>query len=151
MVARIHPSFALLAVVSSGFLASCSGGSAPAAPPASPVSSAPGEAEAPSPDPVTPAPTTEESAQEAPAEGEAPPPAAGRLAFVQCEEPRKPMCTREYRPVCAEVDTGVRCVKEPCPSSERKTYSNACTACADEKVTGYFAAACDTLGTSEAP
>lgn len=52
------------------------------------------------------------------------------------------MCTREYRPVCADVDTGIRCITAPCPSTEKKTYSNGCTACADEKVTGYALGAC---------
>jgi hypothetical protein len=70
---------------------------------------------------------------------------------VTCEEPRKPMCTREYRPVCGEVDTGVRCIKQPCPSTERKTYPNACTACADKNVVGYFAAACDAIESGKAP
>ncbi len=65
------------------------------------------------------------------------------MAFVTCESPRKTMCTREYRPVCAEVDTGIRCITAPCPSSEKKTYSTGCTACADEKVIGYFPEACD--------
>lgn len=62
--------------------------------------------------------------------------------YTACEEPRRPMCTREYRPVCADVDTGVRCIKAPCPSSEKKTYSNACTACAEEKVLGHVPGAC---------
>ncbi len=70
---------------------------------------------------------------------------------MACEEPRKPLCTREYKPVCGEVDTGVRCIKEPCPSTERKTYSNACEACADKKVVGYFAAACDAIESGKAP
>jgi hypothetical protein len=52
------------------------------------------------------------------------------------------MCTREYLPVCASRDTGVRCVKEPCPSSEWKTYGNACDACSDAKVIGYIKGAC---------
>jgi predicted methyltransferase len=61
---------------------------------------------------------------------------------VTCSEPRKKACTREHRPVCGQVDTGVRCIKAPCPSTETKTYSNACTACADEKVMSYVSGAC---------
>ena len=59
-----------------------------------------------------------------------------------CNNPRPQMCTREYRPVCADVDTGVRCIKAPCPSTKRKIYSNTCTACSDSKVYGYKLGAC---------
>ena len=62
--------------------------------------------------------------------------------FTQCPEQRPQMCTREYMPVCATRDTGVRCVTTPCRSSEQKTYSNGCDACADKKVLGYVANAC---------
>lgn len=62
--------------------------------------------------------------------------------YTQCTEPRSTMCTREYRPVCADVDTGIRCVTTPCNSSEKKTYANGCTACADPKVIGYAPGAC---------
>jgi hypothetical protein len=72
-----------------------------------------------------------------------PAPAAEPADFTRCTEPRRPMCTREYRPVCAQVDTGVRCVKAPCPSAEWKTYPNACTACADEKGIGHRPGACE--------
>lgn len=51
-----------------------------------------------------------------------------------CPEQRPQICTMDYRPVCATRDTGVRCVTAPCPSTEQKTYSNACSACADVKV-----------------
>ncbi len=61
---------------------------------------------------------------------------------LTCTEPRLEICTREYRPVCADVDTGVRCVKAPCPSKDRKEYSNACTACSDSKVYGYILGNC---------
>jgi len=62
--------------------------------------------------------------------------------YTKCTEPRSAMCTREYRPVCATKDTGVRCVPTPCPSTELVTKSNACTACADTKVFGYILGAC---------
>ena len=64
------------------------------------------------------------------------------LEQTQCKSPRSEMCTREFRPVCATRDIGVRCVTTPCPSTERVTKSNACTACADEKVFSYIAGAC---------
>jgi arsenite methyltransferase len=62
---------------------------------------------------------------------------------VTCTEPRRPMCTREYRPVCALRDTGIRCVTEPCPTVEWKTYTNGCTACANPDVIGHRPNACD--------
>lgn len=62
--------------------------------------------------------------------------------FTKCSEPRPQVCTRDFRPVCGQVDTGVRCVTTPCPSTEKKTFSNACTACADPKVHGYWLNAC---------
>ena len=62
--------------------------------------------------------------------------------FKKCTDPRPQICTREFRPVCSQVDTGVRCVTTPCPSTEKKTSSNACTACADPKVHGYWLNAC---------
>jgi hypothetical protein len=136
-------------------LTGCAGESAPAKEPAPPPPAATAEPVEPVPAPTNegaPAPTAAEPGPTAPEEGEASPaPGAGRLAFVACEEPRKTMCTREYRPVCGEVDTGVRCIKEPCPSTERKTYSNACEACADKKVVGYFAAACDAIESGKTP
>lgn len=61
---------------------------------------------------------------------------------TECQEPRPQMCTREYNPVCATRDTGVRCVTEPCPASERLTYPTGCTACADPKVVSHVPGAC---------
>ena len=66
--------------------------------------------------------------------------------YSECQDPRPQMCTREYQPVCALVDTGIRCVTEPCPSQSRKTYGNACDACADAAVMGYVAGACESPG-----
>lgn len=62
---------------------------------------------------------------------------------TRCEDPRPEMCTREYLPVCALRDTGVRCVTTPCPSIEWKTYGNACDACADADVIGHVRGACE--------
>jgi len=61
---------------------------------------------------------------------------------TECQDPRSEMCTQEYRPVCALRDTGVRCITTPCPSTEWKTYSNACTACSDSDVIGYKPGEC---------
>ena len=69
-------------------------------------------------------------------------PAKPPLPITACTEPRPEICTFEYLPVCASRDTGVRCVKAPCPATEWKTYGNACSACADAKVSGYVKGAC---------
>ena len=71
-----------------------------------------------------------------------PPPIVSNPEITECKSPRPQMCTKEYRPVCATRDTGVRCVTTPCPSTELVTNSNACTACSDEKVFGYIPGAC---------
>lgn len=64
-------------------------------------------------------------------------------AMSVCTEPRPEMCTRQYQPVCAQKDTGVRCVTTPCPSTEWKTYGNGCDACSDAKVIGHVPGACE--------
>jgi hypothetical protein len=65
--------------------------------------------------------------------------------FVTCTK-RFDMCTKEYKPVCGVVDTGIRCIRAPCPSTAEQTFGNACEACADKKTTGYRAGACPTPG-----
>lgn len=62
---------------------------------------------------------------------------------IQCKEPRPQACIEIYRPVCAVRDTGIRCITTPCPSIERVTYGNACSACADKAVFAYKAGACE--------
>ena len=62
---------------------------------------------------------------------------------VQCMNPRPEICTREYNPVCATKDNGVRCVTTPCPSTEEKTYATGCTACSDPQVIHYQPGKCD--------
>ncbi len=62
---------------------------------------------------------------------------------VECTNPRPGICTREYMPVCGTRDTDVRCITTPCPSTELKTYSNKCEACADEKVLSYILGKCE--------
>jgi hypothetical protein len=70
---------------------------------------------------------------------DAPPPSAPESALTECTEPRHPMCTREYRPVC-----GHRCPAPPCAEDERRTFGNACTACADPEVSAYARGSCET-------
>jgi hypothetical protein len=61
---------------------------------------------------------------------------------MTCSDPRPTACNLDYKPVCAEVDTGVRCITAPCPSSERKTFSSACKACRDPKAGAYVSGRC---------
>ena len=85
---------------------------------------------------------------EGPAPGRGPGgPNAG--AYAECTEPRSEMCTRDWRPVCARRDTGVRCVTTPCPSWETRTYGNACSACADPAVHGFWPGECRSEGVLE--
>ncbi|HSG88419.1 MAG TPA: hypothetical protein VLA56_04355 [Pseudomonadales bacterium] len=61
-----------------------------------------------------------------------------------CGEVRPQICTREYRPVCALRDTGVRCVTAPCDeASEWVTRPNACEACADAAVIAHRPGTCE--------
>lgn len=63
-------------------------------------------------------------------------------AYTECREPRPEICYEIYAPVCATRDTGVRCVTTPCPSEEKVTFSNDCTACADSRVRGFVDGVC---------
>lgn len=53
------------------------------------------------------------------------------VAGGACAEPRPQMCTRDYRPACGTRKDG-----------GRKTYGNACSACADPEVMTQAAGAC---------
>jgi hypothetical protein len=66
--------------------------------------------------------------------------------YVECVVPRPEICTREYLPVCGLRDTGIRCVTQPCDSWETKTFSNACSACADGAVYGWRPGECEEEG-----
>lgn len=61
---------------------------------------------------------------------------------VQCTDPRPQICTMDYTPVCATKDNRVRCVTTPCQSTETKTYSNGCGACANPAVISYIPGEC---------
>lgn len=64
------------------------------------------------------------------------------VEYKACKDPRPQICTKEYRPVCAKRDTGIRCVTTPCPATTLVTKSTACVACSDKKVLGYTLGAC---------
>ena len=48
-----------------------------------------------------------------------------------CEDPRPEVCTLDYRPVCGQPG-----------DSETQTYGNACMACGDASVIGFFDGEC---------
>lgn len=52
-------------------------------------------------------------------------------AWVECTQPRPQVCTMEYRPVCARLE-----------SDRLMTYSSPCNACADDAVTAWRPGAC---------
>ena len=67
------------------------------------------------------------AAQQPPAQ----PPGRPADNVFTCTEPRRPVCTREYNPVCATRRDG-----------SRQTYSNPCTACADAQVVSHEPGPC---------
>jgi hypothetical protein len=58
--------------------------------------------------------------------------AAPEPPVTACAEPRSQVCTMEYIPVCGHLYSG-----------ERKTYANACAACADPEVSGRDPGPCE--------
>jgi hypothetical protein len=60
------------------------------------------------------------------------PASAADPAETICVEPRPQVCTMDYRPVCARLESG-----------EMRTYSNACGACADAGVIAHLPGACE--------
>jgi hypothetical protein len=91
---------------------------------------------APAPPPPTPAPASAPPADKVAA------PSPSSPGYVACEEPRPEICTHEYRPVCASVDTKIRCITAPCPSTGPREYPNGCAACTDHDVFGYVPGTC---------
>ena len=54
------------------------------------------------------------------------------LQAVQCEEPRPKICTLQYEPVCAVMESG-----------SINTYPSACNACADIAVSAWRPEPCE--------
>ncbi len=72
----------------------------------------------------------------------------GELAqLIQCTDEQKEadFCTRQYDPVCAIADNNIRCVTEPCQSTDAETFGNACTACSSKRAFGYYQGACEEM------
>jgi hypothetical protein len=62
------------------------------------------------------------------------------LTIIECSQNRPQACTREFEPVCGQVN--VQCVREPCPPINL-TFDNACQACANTLTSNYTEGACD--------
>jgi hypothetical protein len=60
----------------------------------------------------------------------------------QPEQRNADACIEIFQPVCGLVDTNIRCITEPCPSSKQQTFSNSCHACRDKNVLGYTRGEC---------
>ncbi len=57
-----------------------------------------------------------------------------------CPEKRSQVCTMQYIPTCGVI--GDYEPETPVESLKTKNYSSPCNACADDKVSAYFAGAC---------
>jgi hypothetical protein len=130
---------ALLSMALASALVSCT-----ARQPGQPPAQATADAPAPAPKPLAPsveapahAPSAAPPVANAPAEGAAKP-----AKQLDCPAKRPEICTQQYQPVCASVDTGIRCIKAPCPSGEQREFSNWCVACTNPKVTTYVDGPC---------
>ena len=64
-----------------------------------------------------------------------------------CDPASRPgTCLANWIPVCGYHDNRLACATSYCPPIERRTYSNACTACADQLVYGWFEGECPVPG-----
>ena len=62
--------------------------------------------------------------------------------YHECPKERAEFCIEIYDPVCAVRDTGVRCIKAPCPSAEKVNFANSCKACSEARVQGFEPGSC---------
>jgi putative hemolysin len=67
------------------------------------------------------------------------PATGGKLQAIDCPTERTQACTREYMPVCGQVQ--VQCIRAPCPPI-KQTFSNKCEACANSLTISYTEGAC---------
>lgn len=63
----------------------------------------------------------------------------GKLQAIDCPVERPEACTKEYVPVCGQVQ--VQCIRAPCPPI-MMTFSNKCEACANSLTISYTEGAC---------
>lgn len=67
----------------------------------------------------------------------------GKLQAIDCTDPRPQACTKEYMPVCGQVQ--VQCITTPC-DIQKETFSNKCEACANSLTISYTEGACEAAG-----
>jgi hypothetical protein len=63
----------------------------------------------------------------------------GKVQAIDCTDPRPEICTKEYMPVCGQVQ--VECIRAPC-NPVMQTFGNKCEACANSRTISYFEGAC---------
>ena len=56
-------------------------------------------------------------------------------------------CESISGPVCARVDTGMRCIRAPCDSYAKVVMEGACQACTQDRVDLVFTGRCDAMDT----
>lgn len=64
----------------------------------------------------------------------------GKLQAIYCTDPRPQACTKEYMPVCGQVQ--IQCITEPCDPI-MQTFANKCEACANSLTISYTEGACE--------
>jgi len=64
----------------------------------------------------------------------------GKLQAYDCTDPRPEICTKEYMPVCGQVQ--VQCITTPCEPI-KQTFGNKCDACANSLTISYTEGACE--------
>jgi hypothetical protein len=74
------------------------------------------------------------------------PPSEGKLQAIDCTDPRPEMCTKEYMPVCGQVQ--VECIRAPC-DPVMQTFGNKCEACANARTISYFEGECPSVNGNE--
>jgi hypothetical protein len=73
-------------------------------------------------------------------------PSEGKLQAIDCTDPRPEICTKEYMPVCGQVQ--VQCIRAPC-YPVMQTFGNKCEACANTMTISYFTGECPTTNGNE--
>jgi hypothetical protein len=68
----------------------------------------------------------------------------GKLQATDCTDPRPEACTKEYMPVCGQVQ--VECIRAPC-YPVKQTFGNKCEACANDRTISYTQGACEDFNT----